>query len=131
MRDHFYIHVKKKFIPIRFQDVHYIMTVNHHVKLVTRHGVYIPFLSLPALEEVLPPADFCRVNKSTVIAIRRIKHYDRTGVYLEGEGDPFFNFGEYGRKRLESQLILVVRGEVRLPGALDINSDFPDGLTLS
>ena len=131
MRDHFYIHVKKKFIPIRFRDVHYIMTVRHNVKLATRQGVFLPSLSLPVLELILPAADFCRINKSVIIAITRIKHYDRTGVYLEGEGNPYFHFGEYGRKRLESQLILVVRGVVRLPVPMDVISDFSDQPTLS
>lgn len=104
MQSFFFIHLKKKYIRIDISEIRYILSLDHHIKIVTDHGIYIPFLSIKQLEKLLPSDQFCRVNRSTMVALNRIISFDRHTVTLK---DGVFTFSDKYRKLMEGKIKLL------------------------
>ena len=104
MRSCFFIHLKKKYVRIAVDEIRYVLSLDHHVKIVTDHGIYIPFLTIKQLEKILPPEQFCRVNRSTLVALNRIISFDRQTVTLK---DGVFSFSDKYRKLIETRIRLL------------------------
>ncbi|RYD70234.1 MAG: LytTR family transcriptional regulator [Sphingobacteriales bacterium] len=104
MQPYFFIHLKKKYIRINIEEIRYVLSLDHHIKIVTDHGIYIPFLTIKQLETILPPEQFCRVNRSTLVALNRIISFDRHSVTLR---DGVFSFSDKYRKLIEGKVKLL------------------------
>lgn len=104
MQSFFFIHLKKKYIRIDISEIRYILSLDHHIKIVTDHGIYIPFLTIKQLERLLPSDQFCRVNRSTLVALNRIISFDRHTVTLR---DGVFTFSDKYRKLMEGKVKLL------------------------
>lgn len=55
------------------EEVYYFKAENKYIFLYTRDKSYFFDMSLKALEERLDPAKFCRIHKSCIVAIDKIK----------------------------------------------------------
>lgn len=108
MPNFFFIHLKRKFIRIDFDDIRYVLSVGHHVKISTDQGIYLPHLNLKEVEAALPEESFSRVNRSTLVAINRIISFDRDAVMLK---DASFSFSDKFRKELETKVRIMVHQE--------------------
>jgi DNA-binding LytR/AlgR family response regulator len=104
MQSSFFIHLKKKYVRIGIDEIRYVLSLDHHVKIVTDHGIYIPFLTIKQLERILPADQFSRVNRSTLVALNRIVSFDRQTVTLR---DGVFSFSDKYRKLMETRIRLV------------------------
>jgi|GEM_PF-541168 len=104
MQSSFFIHLKKKYVRIETSEIRYVLSLDHHVKIVTDSGIYIPFLTIKQLEKILPPDQFCRVNRSTLVALNRIISFDRQTVTLR---DGVFSFSDKYRKLMETRIRLL------------------------
>ncbi|MET0462009.1 MAG: LytTR family DNA-binding domain-containing protein, partial [Chitinophagaceae bacterium] len=104
MQQSFFIHLKKKYVRIGIDEIRYVLSLDHHVKIVTDHGIYIPFLTIKQLEKILRPEQFCRVNRSTLVALNRIISFDRHTVTLR---DGVFSFSDKYRKLMEARIRLL------------------------
>ncbi|MCG2615528.1 LytTR family transcriptional regulator [Terrimonas sp. NA20] len=104
MQQSFFIHLKKKYVRISIDEIRYVLSLDHHVKIVTDHGIYIPFLTIKQLEKILRPDQFCRVNRSTLVALNRIISFDRQTVTLR---DGVFSFSDKYRKLMEARIRML------------------------
>lgn len=104
MQSSFFIHLKRKYVRIAMNEIRYVLSLDHHVKIVTDSGIYIPFLTIKQLEKILPPDQFCRVNRSTLVALNRIISFDRQTVTLR---DGVFSFSDKYRKLMEAKIRLL------------------------
>ena len=104
MQSSFFIHLKKKYVRIETAGIRYVLSLDHHVKIVTDSGIYIPFLTIKQLEKILPEDQFCRVNRSTLVALNRIISFDRHTVTLR---DGVFSFSDKYRKLMEARIRLL------------------------
>ena len=104
MQSSFFIHLKKKYIRICIHEIRYVLSLDHHIKIVTDNGIYIPFLTIKQLERILPADQFCRVNRSTLVALNRIISFDRQTITLR---DGVFSFSDKYRKIMEAKIRLL------------------------
>ena len=100
-----FIHLRRKFVRIDHKDIRYVLAVGHHVKIATDQAVYLPHLSLKEIETALPTDLFCRINRSTLVAMDRITFFDRETVSLK---DVSFSFSDKYRKELESKCTILL-----------------------
>lgn len=108
METSFFIHLKKKFVRVNLDDINYILSVAHHVKIHTNQGVYIPHLSLKQLEEILPPRDFVRVNRGTLIPLKKVTAFTNDEVFL---GNERFGITDRFREELKKLLLIMIHRE--------------------
>lgn len=108
METSFFIHLKKRFVRVNLDDINYILSVAHHVKIHTNQGVYIPHLSLKQLEEILPLDEFVRVNRSTLIPLKKITAFTSDEVFLGAES---FGITDRFREELRSRLTVMIHRE--------------------
>lgn len=104
----FYIFYLGRFIRIDPADILFALSDNHHIRLHTTHGVYLPHLSLKELEPHLPAADFCRVNRGTLVNLSRVQAYDKESVYL---GERVFSFSDFFKRVFEGKVTVVIHRE--------------------
>lgn len=108
MESFFFIHLKKKFIRVNLADINYILSVAHHIKIHTRHGVYIPHLSLKQLEEILPGDQFVRVNRGTLISLSKVTAFTSDEVFL---GNERFGITDRFRDDLKKHFVVMIHKE--------------------
>ncbi len=104
----FYIHIKKRFIRIAWDDIYYIEAIGHHVRIHTCHGTYLPHLSLKRLATALPSDQFARVNRSAMVNLLRIKWFDSENVTLLAAKETVLSFSDRFRKQLEQQVTIIL-----------------------
>lgn len=112
MHSYFFIHLKRKFIKVEIKDICFVVSVAHHVKIVTDKEVLMPHLSLKQLEMELPPNLFTRVNKGTLIPINRVIWFDKETVALTNAA---FSFSDKYRKIFQSRVTIVIHEESKGP----------------
>lgn len=124
MQSSFFIHLKKKYVRIGITEIRYVLSLDHHIKIVTDHGIYIPFLTIKQLEKILPADQFCRVNRSTLVALNRIVSFDRQTVTLK---DGVFSFSDKYRKMMEARIRLLWNADNPATGETTDDDQSPTG----
>lgn len=66
---------------VAFDEILYIKGERDYLKIVTKDRSILVLYKFKQLEELLPPDQFCRVHKSYMIAIDKIKKVDSNLIY--------------------------------------------------
>ena len=69
---------------VAFQDILYIEGMKEYLMLHTTAGKVLTLQSFRRVEEVLPAAQFARIHKSYLVALRHIEHVERGRVQVAG-----------------------------------------------
>lgn len=103
-----FIHLKGKFIKLDIERIHYVLSIEHHVKIVTDDGIFIPHLSLKQLEASLPQEQFARVNRGTLIALGKVLSFDKDEVVLPTGK---FSFSDKYWKEFQQKVQILIHQE--------------------
>ncbi len=79
---------KNKFIKVGYDEILYIEGLKNYVSVFTASQRIVTYQSLRDLEEVLPPGSFCRIHKSYIISIDKIRMVDGNILYIGEKGLP-------------------------------------------
>lgn len=90
---------------MHFQDIIYVLSSGHYVKIVTTKGIHLPYLRLKDVEEKLPTDQFARINRHTIIALKRVQHFDLHTVIVDKVS---FAFSDVYRQELEKRNCMLV-----------------------
>ena len=104
MHDFFFLKANKKFIKIRFAEILYIEVIKKYTFLITSEKRYLVQTSLNHVEEVLPQAVFCRINKFNIVHLSHINYFDNQSVCV---GKKLFPLGRLYKKKLMTNLIIL------------------------
>ena len=80
--EHFYIRTKKKFVQIKFAEIFYVEALRNYVKLYCEDKYWIVHIMICDLEELFPREQFKRVHRSYMVAIDKVKEFDKYGIVL-------------------------------------------------
>lgn len=100
MTDFVFIRIKQQFVPVQFEDIKYVLSSGHYVKIVTNKGIFLPYLRLADVEAKLPTDQFARINRQTIVALKKIKCFDLHTVTLDNQA---FAFSDRYRQELEER----------------------------
>jgi len=70
---HLLIRERGAFIKIRHADILYLKASKDYVKIITAHKTHLFTITMKALEELLPAAEFVRIHKSFIVNTRHIR----------------------------------------------------------
>ena len=79
--DHLFVRISDKIIPVALADVNWVEAAGDYSTLHTDRRTFICSQGIGSLEKRLDPAQFMRVHRSTIIAIKAITH-----IVSDGEG---------------------------------------------
>ena len=82
MQQFFYIRRDKKYEQVRFADIIYVKGKNGYIQIVTEQQTYLVMNTLTVIKKFLPDQLFCRIHHSYIVALMRVKAFDRTYVQL-------------------------------------------------
>ncbi len=88
-----YIFVKTEYRLERLDidQICYIEGMKDYLRIVCNDKKIMTLQSFSKLEELLPPGRFCRVHKSYVVALDKIKSVERNVIVLAGQRIPVSN----------------------------------------
>jgi DNA-binding LytR/AlgR family response regulator len=82
MKDYFFIHSNKKYERINFSELVYINAKVNYIEIVMGNGIYLTLNTMETAEKYLPHDLFCRIRRSYIVSISRIKALDNNTVWL-------------------------------------------------
>ncbi|MCR8560430.1 LytTR family DNA-binding domain-containing protein [Mucilaginibacter sp. BJC16-A38] len=77
--------LKGKYIRIIVSDILYIQSSLHYVDIFLPGEKITTYLTLSELEEKLSVTDFCRVHRSFIVNLKRIKAIEQSQIRLENK----------------------------------------------
>lgn len=77
--------LKGKFIKIPVPDILYIQSSLHYVDIYLPGEKITTYLTLSEAEEKLPAENFCRVHRSFIVNLKRIKAIEQSEIRLENK----------------------------------------------
>mgnify|MGYP001554676584 CR=1 FL=1 len=105
MQTAFVIRVSGKFIYLPFDEVLYIKAKGNYCEFITtRQKKYVSYGTIGAIEPQLPENLFCRIHKSHVISIRKIKEFDHSSIQI---GDTELPLSKIGFEKLLERLLII------------------------
>lgn len=97
-------------VIVEQNSIIYIESLLRKRHIYTESGEYTSFESLAYWENVLDSEIFCRVNKSTVVNIRKVSEFSNTYVRLEGvEGT--IDIARDRRNEFKQKLLIYLAGQ--------------------
>ena len=82
-------------IQLPLNAILYIEAFDNYIKIVTPAKTYIPSMTMKTIQRLLPSEDFIRVHKSFIVAVGKIKSFNRAKVVIDRKELPV---GRYFRK---------------------------------
>jgi DNA-binding LytR/AlgR family response regulator len=105
VQSYIFIRHDGKFKQIEFQDVLYIEAKKNYTRIALKEKPAILILTtLKQWDEALPPDMFCRIHRSYIVSIDKIKSFDNHYVYLSTEKLPI---GDQYRIELLGKVTIV------------------------
>lgn len=101
----FFIRIDKKFVRINYCDLIYIESVSNYARLVTDKEAYLTIITIKGLDSLLPPDQFCRINRGNIVSIDHVVSFDRSGVTLKN--NLRLPFSDKYRHLLESKVQII------------------------
>jgi len=77
-----------KLVKIDFNEILYIEGLKDYIKIYTGEKPVLTLLSLKSLEEKLPSADFVRVHRSFIVAVKKIQFIQRNFIHIGNKEIP-------------------------------------------
>jgi DNA-binding LytR/AlgR family response regulator len=77
-----YVRADRKMVKVMVDDIRYIESLKDYVRLHLSDRQIITKQTITALEDMLPEADFVRVHRSFIVAIRKIDSYSPGAVFI-------------------------------------------------
>ena len=111
MQNYFFIKDRIDYVQIRFSDILYIETVNRYVRFVTSFAAYLTEGSLCELEAQLPSNEFCRIHRSHIVSLNRIKRFNTKEVTI---GDKQLPVGKRYWHALSAKVLVVFRDSLHV-----------------
>lgn len=88
-----YIFIKTEYRHERvdFDDILYIEGMKDYLRIVCKERKIMTLMSFAKMEESLPSAEFCRVHKSYLVALKKIKSVERGIIIIADQRIPVSN----------------------------------------
>ncbi|NLA23925.1 MAG: response regulator transcription factor [Bacteroidales bacterium] len=80
--DFFFIKSDRKYVKVKFDEVHFIEGLKDYVILHATHGKYMTAMNVKTIHSKLPEDIFFRTSKSYVINVNHIKEIDGNDVII-------------------------------------------------
>ena len=75
-------------IQLPLHSILYIEAFDNSVKIVTFDKTYMPVMTLKAIQNLLPEAEFIRIHKSFIVAVNKIKSFNSRQVITDRKKIP-------------------------------------------
>lgn len=98
----FFIKSDQQFIKIYFDDILYVEGLKDYVTIFTHQRKYLALISLKSVEQKLPPNQFMRIHRSTIVALNKIAVVEGNTVKV---GDKVLNVSREISNQLYKSLV--------------------------
>lgn len=81
--DYFFVKTNRKIVKVKYDDLLFVQSFGEYVKLYTQDDVLLALQTTKFMEEMLPPSDFIRIHRSSIINIKHIKEIIGNEVLID------------------------------------------------
>ena len=86
--DHLFVKADQKLVRVNYNDIKYVEAFADYVKIYTDGKRLITLLTMKKMEEQLPDNQFCRVHRSFIVSLSKIKSFNSNEVEIDGTTIP-------------------------------------------
>lgn len=83
--DMIFVKANQRLVKIKYADIYFIEALKDYVVINTLDRRYTIHSTMKDIESKMPTKDFCRVHRSFIIRIDKIKEIDHSNVVMENE----------------------------------------------
>lgn len=80
--DFLFARVNNQLVRIDFSNILYVQALGDYVTLITPVKKYTVHMTLKSLEERLPAARFCRVHRSSIVAVDKVASLEENSIVM-------------------------------------------------
>ncbi len=77
-----FIKSNKKTVNVLLDNIQYVEALGDYMKIYTTEGSVVTYQSMKGMERLLPETKFCRIHKSYIVALSKIKSIEGNMVHL-------------------------------------------------
>ena len=81
--DFVFIKTNRKLVKTNFQDILFVQSYGEYVKVHTKDDVLLALQTTTHMESVLPPSDFIRIHRSTIINLQHVSEIVGNEVVID------------------------------------------------
>lgn len=85
---HTYFKVSRELVKVEHRDLYCIQSIKDYVLVKTTKGNYISYMTMKALEELLPNSQFFRIHRSYIVNLDFVQHVKKSSVVVHKEELP-------------------------------------------
>ncbi len=85
---HTYFKVSRELVKVEHRDLYCIQSIKDYVLVKTTKGNYISYMTMKALEELLPNSQFFRIHRSYIVNLDFVQHVKKSSVVVDKEELP-------------------------------------------
>ncbi len=110
--DHFFIQSegKGKLIRINYGDIIYIESAQNYIRIHLDNAVYLTYLTMKEIEEILPANQFKRVHKSFIVSLSKVTSLEAGMLHLS-DGSAVSLGQSYRKEMLETINPVLVKSK--------------------
>jgi len=82
MQQFFFIRTNGRYEKVKFSELILVRGRRGYMQVVTENKTYLVLNNMSVVQEHLPAELFCRIHRSYIVAIERIRAFDNHKVYL-------------------------------------------------
>lgn len=82
MQDFFFVRCDGKYEKVNFSELIFVRSRRAYMQVVTEHKTYLVLNRMELVQQYLPKELFCRIHRSYIVALKRVKAFDNFTVWL-------------------------------------------------
>lgn len=82
-KDYFFIKTNRKLVKVNYADILFLQSYGEYVKVYTKDDVLLALQTTSYMEAVLPPDNFVRIHRSSIINIQHIKEIEGNQIFID------------------------------------------------
>ena len=91
MQQYFFVRCNGRYEKIKFTELIFVKAMRGYMRIVTEEKTYLVLNRMELVQKYLPKELFCRIHRSYIVALERVKAFDNFKVWLypAPDGKPY------------------------------------------
>ncbi|POY37178.1 DNA-binding response regulator [Solitalea longa] len=102
-----FVKCERKMMKLFLEEIHYVESQGNYLLIYTDKGYFKTYQSITEMEEKLPENTFCRIHRSFLVSISKIKAFNSNSVTVQNKQLSIGRLYSASTSKLLQSLILV------------------------
>jgi DNA-binding LytR/AlgR family response regulator len=82
VQQYFFVRCDGKYEKVKFSELIFVKAMRGYMRIVTEEKTYLVLNRMELIQQYLPEELFCRIHRSFIVSLERVKAFDNFKVWL-------------------------------------------------